>query len=191
MANPSAVTGGYGAVALAAARPETVPQEHRRPRHLRVVEPGTLSASQRRRRARALLVTTIGAATVIAFALVYFHVVLAQRQFQIDRLNANVSKAQTSYQNLRLKVAELGSPQQIISTAEGSLGMVQPSKVVYLTPSAAQAAGGTASGRPSGATSVGASGGTSRAPGGVVKPASAPAGDANWPDIKSQLAGTP
>ncbi len=140
MANPSAAT--VGAAALAP-RPVAAPEEHRRPRHLKVVEPGTLSAAQRRRRARAVLMATIAAGTFIAFALVYLHVVLAQRQFRIDHLNAEVSKAQTSYQNLRLKVAQLGSPQQIISTAEGRLGMVQPTKVLYLTPSAPAPTGST------------------------------------------------
>lgn len=183
MANPSAVAAGLGAAALAAARPEPVPQERSRPRHLKVVEPGTLSAAQRRRRARALLVATIGAGSFIAFSLVYLHVVLAQRQFRIDHLNAEVSKAQTSYQNLRLRVAQLGSPQQIISSAEGRLGMVQPSKVVYLTPSAPASSGSASPGQ-----NPVANGGN---PSAGSPSAQAPAGNAAWPTIKSQPAGTP
>lgn len=185
MANPSASDGMIGAAGLAAVRAEPVREEESRPRHLKVVRPGTLSAAQRRRRARAVLIASIGAASVIAFALVYLHVVLAQRQFRIDHLNSQVSKAQTSYQNLRLQVAELGSPQHIISTAEGSLGMVQPSKVVYLTPSPAAST-------PSSRTSTSPKGTSSASSASAVRPASqAPAGDANWPVVKSQLAGTP
>lgn len=182
MANPGMATTILGSAA-AALRAEPLPEEKARPRHLRVVPPGTLSAAQRRRRARAVLIATIAAASCIAFALVYLHVVLAQRQFQIDKLNSNVTKAQASYQNLRLQVAQLGSPQQIISTAEGRLGMVQPSKVVYLTPPAGASQTAATDGAPSAAPPQSASS--------VVPPNQAPAGDADWPRIKSQLAGAP
>ncbi len=177
IADPSAMAGIFssGSAGLAAAPAQPAPQEQPRPRHLKVVEPGTLSPRQRRRRARAALMAVIAAGSFIAFALVYLHVVLAQRQFHIDRLNSDVAKAQTSYQNLRLQVAQLGSPQQIISTAEGRLGMVQPQKVMYLTPPAGTAA--------TGQTASPAPGASSTAP--------APAGNADWPLIKSQLAGAP
>jgi hypothetical protein len=105
--------------------------------------------------------------------LVYMHVVLAQRQFAIDRLNSTVQNQQAQYQALRLQVAQLGSPQNIIATAEGQLGMVQPASVSYLTPK--QTVGGSSTP-------------------GSTRPASstrAPAGDADWPLIKSQLAGSP
>ncbi len=183
IANPSAMAAGYGAAALAAPRSDPAPHEQSRPRHLKVVEPGTLSAAQRRRRARAVLIATIGMGTFIAFALVYLHVVLAQRQFRIDRLNTEVSKAQTSYQNLRLEVAQLDSPQQIVSTAEGRLGMVQPSKVLYLTPSAPAPSGSTSTGQ----TVAGGGGNPSTG----SQPAQSPAGSASQPTTKSQPAGSP
>ena len=178
-----------GALALAPVAPETAPPP--RPRHLRVVEPGTLSPAQRRRRARALLMAFIGAASFVGFALVYLHVVLAQRQFGIDRLDAKVQQEQATYQNLRLQVAELGSPAQIISTAVGQLGMVQPSGVTYLAPPA----GTSSSASVPAPASTGISP-SSVAPLGAPAPAGkvavpAPAGDANWPTIKSQLAGLP
>ena len=140
-------------------------------RHLRVVQPRQLTVAERRRRTRLLLEGGAALAVVIVFGLVYLHVVLAQRQFAIDHLTAQVQKEQARYQSLRLEVAQLGSPQNIIATAEGQLGMVQPASVTYLTP--AQAPGAPAA-KPSAA-------GT----------ASAPAGDADWPQIKSQLAGSP
>lgn len=164
------------------ARPAQRPRpEEARPRHLRVVPEG-LTPAQRRRRARALVMATVGAAALIGLALVYFHVVLAQRQFALDHLQSQVQKAQASYQQQRLEVAHLGSPGQIIARAEGQLGMIQPTSVAYLAP-------------PSGSSARSAAG-TSKEPLGQigrteVTPADAPAGDAAWPTIKQQLAGIP
>jgi hypothetical protein len=164
------------------ARPDQRPRpEEARPRHLRLVPEG-LSPAQRRRRARALVMATVGAAAMIGLALVYFHVVLAQRQFALDHLQSQVQKAEASYQQQRLEVAHLGSPGQIIARAEGQLGMIQPASVAYLAP-------------PSGSNAR-AVAGTSKEPLGQigrtdVTPADAPAGDAAWPTIKQQLAGIP
>jgi hypothetical protein len=127
------------------------------------------------------VVTGVAAATTIGLALVYFHVVLAQRQFALDRLDSQVQQAQATYQQSRLQVAQLGSPGHIISMAEGQLGMLQPTNVTYLTPAPGSPAPGTsAAGNPAGSSLL---------PSGAGTPA--PAGDANWPKIKSQLAGTP
>ncbi|HEX4863279.1 MAG TPA: hypothetical protein VFV02_04355, partial [Acidimicrobiales bacterium] len=108
-------------------------------RHLRVVEPRKLTPAERRRRARFLLGGGVAVLVGVVFGLVYMHVVLAQRQFAIDRLNTKVHDQQAQYQTLRLQVAQLGSPQNIIATAEGQLGMVQPASVNYLTPNQAVA----------------------------------------------------
>jgi cell division protein FtsL len=114
-------------------------------------------------------------ALAVAFALVYLHVLLAQRQFRLDRLNSQVQNEQMIYQKLRLEVAQLGSPQNVISTAEGKLGMVPPGQVSYLSP--ATTIPGSSSVSP-----ISAPGGSS---------GQAPAGDADWPRVKSQLAGGP
>lgn len=172
---PAAVgaSAGAGATALAMVPIPTAdpkPEQKAKPRHLQVVPEPALTPAQRRRRARAALIAGIGGATAIALALVFFHVVLAQRQFSVDHLQAQVQQAQTTYQQRRLEVAELGSPAHIISMAEGRLGMVQPTKVTYLTPDGPGAAPATSTLDPS---------------------SSAPAGDADWPAIKSQLAGIP
>lgn len=174
--------GVTGSTALAAA-PDASParEERARPRHLRVVPDG-LTAAQRRRRARAVLMGAIGASAAIGLALVYFHVILAQRQFAIDHLQSQVQQAQSSYQQQRLDVAELGSPAHIVATAEGQLGMVQPANVTYLTP----AGGRIVSDGTNSETPLGQGSGPT-----VRTPAQAPAGDADWPEIKSQLAGTP
>jgi cell division protein FtsL len=144
-------------------------------RHLRVVEP---RSRRRRPNGRFLFLAASGVVIAVAFGLVYLHVVMAQRQIRLDDLNAQVAKDQAQYQTLRLQVAQLSSPQQIISTAEGKLGMRQPQSVIYLTPKS-----GSASAGPSG---LGSDPPTTK--GGVVP---APEGDADWPAIKSDLAGSP
>jgi cell division protein FtsL len=157
-------------------------------RHLRVVEPRKLTAAERRRRARLLLAGGLGVFVAVVFGLVYMHVVLAQRQFAIDRLDSKVQAQQAQYQNLRLLVAQLGAPQNIIATAEGQLGMVQPASVSYLTPKQTIGSSpGTSNGTSNG-TSSGVSGASS---GQLSSSPQAPAGDADWPKIKSQLAGSP
>lgn len=176
---PRVVAAG-GALAVLA-DPVALPAGHERPRHLRVVPQG-LSPAQRRRRARALLMFGIGASAAIGLALVYFHVLLAQRQFAIDHLQSRVAHAQATYQAQRLEVAELGSPSHIVATAEGQLGMLQPADVTYVTPPP----GSVVSGGSTPEVPLGSSGGTA-----VRAPSQAPAGDAAWPTIKSQLAGTP
>ena len=151
-------------------------------RHLRVVEKPVRSPAQRRRLARAILLGAVGLAVSVAFALVYLHVVLAQRQFKLDRLTTQVQQEQATYQKLRLQVAELNSPQHIIATAEGQLGMIQPAGVTYLTPDpgVVSQSGFTGGSEPSLTRSDPSSPG-----------AAAPEGDADWPRIKSQLAGSP
>jgi cell division protein FtsL len=163
---PSTARAAAAAKALGLA-PEPVAEPER---HLRVVEVAERTPAQRRRRARALLGGSALLAVGVAFALVYLHVVLAQRQFRLDNLNAQVQQEQLSYQKLRLQVAEMGSPQNIIKTAEGHLGMIQPASVNWITSSTTVAPASAAHG------------GTDT---------NAPAGDANWPAIKSQLAGSP
>ncbi len=146
--------------------------------HLRLIEMGR--RTRYRPTPRAALAVTIVAATVVCLALVYVHVVLAQRQFAIDNTNAQISKQETVYQNLRLKVAELSSPANIISTAEGKLGMVQPSSVKYLTPTPAD--------QPVGVATKG-----SVPPSSGVLPSvtMTPSSDSNWPMVKSLMAGLP
>jgi cell division protein FtsL len=171
-AKPSAARAAAVARVLGLAPEPVEEQVPEAERHLRLVGASERTPAQRRRRARAVLVGSGVLALGIAFALVYLHVVLAQRQFRLDTLNTQVQQEQLTYQKLRLQVAEEGSPQNIIKTAEGQLGMVQPQSVNWLTPSTTVAPASASTSRPAGANT-------------------APAGDANWPAIKSQLAGSP
>jgi hypothetical protein len=108
-------------------------------------------------------------------------VVLAQRQFAIDHLNTEISQAQTTYQASRLQVAQLSAPSHIISQAEGQLGMIQPTKVDYLTPTSSSANASSSQVQPLGQRSTPA----------TVPASGAPAGESDWPVIKSELAGQP
>jgi cell division protein FtsL len=141
-------------------------------RHLRVVEAAPRRRLSVRHRRRLIASAFASLAVIVVFSLVYLHVVLAQRQFRLDQLNQRAAQVQTQYNKLRLQVADLGAPQQIISTAEGKLGMTQPPSVTYLAPSA-----GTTTPTVTVPTGTGAT--------------PAPAGDADWPSIKPQLADNP
>ena len=56
---------------------------------------------------------------------VVFHVVLAQHQLELDRLNSQITKEQRTYEQRRLTASLLASPQRIIQEAE-RLGLVVP-----------------------------------------------------------------
>ena len=160
-------------------RPDPGPPAPRR--HLRLVGVEELAALRRRRRVRlggiVLAVFVIG----LLFAAVGMHVVLAQNQFRLDRLTTQAATEQAHYQQLRLQVDQLESPQRIIGIAQSRLGMVAPAGVTYLAPAAAgKSAAGAA---PSGTTPSG----TGQA-GGGLRPAAPPAG---WSTIKPQLAVNP
>jgi cell division protein FtsL len=82
--------------------------------------------------ARPLAIGRIGGvlAVVTVFALVtavVFHVVLAQNQMELDRLNGQIAKEQRTYEKRRLAASVLASPQRVIQEAE-RLGLVQPAE---------------------------------------------------------------
>ena len=85
-----------------------------------------------RAEARPFAVGRLGAvlAIVTVFALVtavVFHVVLAQNQMQLDRLNVQIAKEQRAYEQHRLTASLLASPQRVIQEAE-RLGLVWPAE---------------------------------------------------------------
>ena len=99
--------------------------------HLRVV-----GAEEARGRRLTRLVTGVLVVLVFAglFAIVAVRVVLAQGQAEIDRLSQSIEAQQAVGQDLRLAVAELEAPAQIVAAARQRLGMVTPVTVTYLTP---------------------------------------------------------
>ena len=114
-------------------RAPAAPAAPPRPPHLRLVDPKELRA---RRRARLLTGTLVGATCLVLFAIVALRVLLAQGQVEVDRLEAQIEEAQATQQDLRLTVAELEAPSQIVAAARQRLGMVTPVTVTYLTPPA-------------------------------------------------------
>jgi cell division protein FtsL len=101
--------------------------------HLRLVDP---REAQLRRRARLLTGILVAAVFAGLFAIVVVRVLLAQGQVEIDRLEASIEGAQATQQDLRLTVAELEAPAQIVAAARQRLGMVVPTAVTYLDPPA-------------------------------------------------------
>jgi cell division protein FtsL len=150
------------------AGPALKPRPVNTPRHLRLVGVEELAAIRRRRRVRLGGMVLAGFVIALLFAAVGMHVVLAQNQFRLDQLDSQAAAQQARYQQLRLQVDQLSSPQRIIGTAEGKLGMVAPGQVTFLNPSSATSGSGV----------------TSATAGGPA-PATAPP---NWSTIKPQLA---
>jgi hypothetical protein len=60
-------------------------------------------------------------------AAVVFHVVLAQRQMELDRVNVQIANEQRLYEQNRLMESLLSSPQRIIQEGE-RLGLVTPAE---------------------------------------------------------------
>ena len=115
------------------ARPAPATAPRTRP-PLRVVGPRELGPRARRRRARLL---TTGAGVLVSallFGLVAFHVLIAQSQLQLGRMETQTSDAQARYDRLRLQVAQLSSPGRIVAAAQERLGMVAPPGVTFLSP---------------------------------------------------------
>jgi len=161
-----------------------------RPRHLRVVRPDERSPAQRRRRVRALVLVSAVVVTAVVFGLVGLHVMLAQNQFRLDRLNAQAAAEQSRYERLRLQVDQLESPQRIVATAEQKLGMIQPPSITYLTPSAPPTTAPPATAVGSGAPTVSGTAGTTTATPSDPEPAATvppPAGASAWSTIKPLL----
>ncbi|MDQ6614862.1 MAG: hypothetical protein M3083_08965 [Actinomycetota bacterium] len=153
-----------------AVKPHPSPHPSEAPRHLRLLRPEELAAIRRRRRVRAGGAAVVTFVIALLFAAVGMHVALAQNQFRLDQLDAQAAAQQARYQQLRLQVDQLSSPQRIVGTAKGKLGMVPSGPVTFLSPSSATP-------------------GTTRnaSPGGPA-PASAPPG---WSTVKPELAANP
>ncbi len=67
---------------------------------------------------------------LVLFGLAVFHTVLIGAQDQLDGLDARIEAEQDRQHRLRLRLAELESPERIVEVATGDLGMVAPDEVV-------------------------------------------------------------
>jgi cell division protein FtsL len=150
---------------------------------LRVVNPTERNPAARRRRMRVLAVLMVGVLVSGIFGLVGMNVVIAQEQFRLDRLETRATEQQATYDQLRLEVAELESPQRIVAEAQQRLGMVQPPAISYLTPSSpAPSPQGPASSSPTTSTDS-----SNRNP----QLQSTLQSETSWSVVKRQLAGHP
>lgn len=120
------------------AAPGAAPE--RRP-SLRVVDETRLRAAARQRRMRVLMIVA-GIVTVVSiFALASFHAMLLANQGRLDQLHREVAAERAEYEALRQEVAELESPDRIVTAAE-ELGMVPPDEITWLVPTVAPETGG-------------------------------------------------
>jgi len=116
----------------AAARARTRPAPRERPepaRHLRVVDE---RAAKRERQVRRGIVLFGLVSVVSVFVVVVLHVMVAQGQLQLDRLNRETTGAQQQYERLRLEVAQLSAPSRIATRAQ-QLGMVPGGPSTFVT----------------------------------------------------------
>lgn len=105
------------------------------------------AGSRRRRRVLAASLAVVVVACVLG--LVASHVLLAQGQFELEKLQLRADEQQDRYERLRLQVAQLESPSRVVAAAQERLGMVPPPGVTYLSPTgpqSGQARAGQASG---------------------------------------------
>ena len=123
---------------MATARVLRLPQvnprrdEADRSRHLRVVRPALPGLGVRLTPRAGVVLTVL--AFVALFAVAVCHALLIEGQAAVDELDRDVAAEQARYEELRLEVAELKSPQRIRTAATEDLGMVSPGEVVFLTP---------------------------------------------------------
>lgn len=120
--------GASAAVAGSRLAPEPVAPRRVRPRHLRVVDPQLL---RRQRRARRMLVGAGLFVLAALFAMVAFHVELAEGQMSLQKVQQETAVEQQRYEASRLQVATLLSPQRIVQRA-AEIGLVPPADTIVL-----------------------------------------------------------
>ncbi len=90
-------------------------------------------APRPRTRARAVLVLS----TVVVFAVLLLaavvHTTMVSGQRELDRVDTRIAETTRQNQSLRLRVAELASPERIVEAASAD-GMVVPDDVTWLSP---------------------------------------------------------
>jgi len=132
------------------------PHRHRqplaRPRpRPRAVEPtGPVSPVQSARQPRPRLVRFVASGvffTAVLVGNVIVYASITQGQFDLERLQDRASTREAAYQQLRLRVAEAEAPARIVERARG-LGMTEPAKVTYLTPTTRTSSTEADAGRP-------------------------------------------
>lgn len=97
-------------------------------RHLRVVDPEARRRIRRHRWvARLAFVAVVGSVLLV----VGIHVMMAEGQLELDRLDQRATTAQRRYEQHRLAYAEAATPEAIVTRAH-QLGLVPGSQTRYL-----------------------------------------------------------
>lgn len=110
-------------------RPE--PDRRARPgRHLRPVE----GPARRRRSPAVPVLVGTGMVLLSLFALAVMHALLIGGQIRLDQFQREVAAEAEEVRQLRLRVAQLESPDRVLDVARERLGMVPPAEVGYLLP---------------------------------------------------------
>ena len=125
--------------------PQRAPAREKKRPELRVVPPRV-----RRRRAGLAVSGTCLAVFGLLFGLTAFQALIARNQMDLDRTEQRLADAVEYQDKLRLQVARMESPDNVIARATGELGMQDPDQIVYVTPSIqdAHAVGASAAGTP-------------------------------------------
>lgn len=110
------------------------PQPRRRS-HLRLVDG---KRQKKVRRARKLMRLGLLASCAVILSVVAFHVWLAQGQFRLDALDSQAKELEREYENARVDVARLSSPERVTKQAE-EMGMIQPEVVTQIVVESAEA----------------------------------------------------
>jgi hypothetical protein len=128
-------------VTAVAAPPRAMPTEGRAVPQRGVARPGERPGERARPRLRVApaprrhvrLAVALGAVVTVAslFAVVALHALLAQGQFALERLRDDMAAEELRYEQLRLEVAQLASPSQVVAAAR-ELGLVEPDVVEYI-----------------------------------------------------------
>lgn len=113
--------------------------EEERSRHLAVVRPGSRARTQFKLTPKTGVTLTALMFSAL-FGVAVSHALLIQSQLRLDDMDKEVADEQARYEQLRLDVAELESPDRIIADAR-EMGMVDPAETVWLTPDQAAATG--------------------------------------------------
>ena len=114
------------------------PQRHPRPAPTQA-DPQSrphLHAAPRPTRKLMPLMGWAAAITVVIglFALALFHAMIVDRQTTLDNLNEQLEDVRATNDKLRLNVARAEAPERIVAVALYRLGMVEPDRLVYLSP---------------------------------------------------------
>lgn len=101
-----------------------------------------LAGSERQRRSAASVLGSVLLVLVFLSVLgvVVFQALLVQTQSRIDDLETQIVAEERRARDLRLELAELRSPERIVSAARDRLGMIPPGEVLYLQHDEADAA---------------------------------------------------